>query len=327
MNTTPRTVLLLMLCSASTVQTQDSRRGTYHAERVFDGVAQTALEVNRLTVTIAGARTDVRATITKAIAYDVGPPAVGVFESGSCVLLDAFHGILEFYDPRGTLVHTARPLKDAGPELERVMPFAVHDFSVTIAASEPGRAGIQLSRFTERGESVFAADLDGTFATAVVMSHSGTSTAVGTARWNTDGIEHTTYLITSSGLVEGTSPTACSFGAFAEGDSLLLVATPKEMTLLSVPEMSVRSRLPSGGGRIALDVAAKDGEFVVLSAASPSLRDGLWLYAELRVENIARDGTSRPVPGDIRQTFGSARFRNVGGEIVVEIDGELQPMR
>lgn len=319
--------LVILFLGVFPARAQDSRLGTFHAERTVDGGAQTALEANRLTVTILGARGDVLATLTKFLPYDVGPPAVGVFETGSCVLLDGFQGILEFYDASGTLVQTLRPLKEALPESERVMPFAVHDFSVTLAISEPGGSGVQLFRYTERGEPVFAAELIGDFASAVVVSNSGASAAVGTARWYGGTLGHATVLVSASGRIESTFPVACSFGAFADGDSLILVAGANEIALLSVADGAVRSRTPIGAGRIALDVAPKDGGFVMLSATDPTLLDGRWRYEDLRVQKIETDGTLLTLPGDFQQSFESARLKRVGGEVLLEIDRTVQPMR
>ena len=327
MNSVATRFLPLILSGALTAYAQDSRLGTFHADRALDGTAQTALEVNRLTVTISRESAEVVSIITKSLAYDVGPPAVGVFESGSCVLLDGFHGILEFYDPSGALVRTVSLMKDAVPEYERVMPFAVHDRSVTVAASEPGLAGIRLFRFTELGEPVFSAVLSGGFASAVVMSNSGMSVAVGSARWNIGVLEEATFLVSASGVIQSTLPVPCSFGAFSLDDSLLLVVSVDELSLVSVAGGMVRSRMPFGAGRIVLDAASKEGGFVVISAFDPVLQEGHWRYEDLRVERIEADGTRFTVPGDFQQAFGSARLKRVDGEVLLQIDGVLQPLR
>lgn len=327
MNTIATRLVPFILCGAFAAHAQDSRLGTYHAERSIDGSAQNALEVNQLTVTISRASGEALSTISKALPYDVGPPAVGVFESGSCVLLDGFHGILEFYDPSGRLERTINTVKDALPEPERVMPFAVHDFFITVAVSEPGLADIQLLRFTERGEPVFNARLSGEFASAVVISNSGTFAAVGTARWKDDALEHATFLVSASGEVESTLPIACSFGSFSPGDSLLLVASPDDFTLVSVAEGTVRSRSQVGPGRMTLDAAPQGGGFVGLSATNPVLQDGRWRYEDLRVERIEADGTRLAIPGDFQQAFGSARLKTVGGDVMLQIDGVVQPLR
>ena len=327
MNTLATRLIPLLLCGALTVRAQDSRLGTYHAERTIDGAARTALEVNRLTVTISGARTNSVSTITKLLPYDVGPPAVGVFESGSCVLVDGFHGTLEFFDSSGSLLRVVSPLKDAFPELERVMPFAVHDFFVTVAVSQPGLTGIELLRLTERGEPVFSTEVIGEFPSGVVVSHSGMSAAVGSAWWNGDVLEHATFLVSESGVVEHVLPVACSFGAFAPDDSLLLVATKDECALVSVAAGTVRRRMPVGAGRMILDAAPQDGGFLVVSATNPSLRDRRWRYEGLRVERIETDGTLLTVPMDFQQAFGSARLKIVDGEVLLQVDGVLQPLR
>lgn len=327
MNTIAIRLFPLLLCAALTVHAQDSRLGTFHAERAVDGSARTALESNRLTVTISGSRTTAVSSITKLLPYDVGPPAVGVFESGACVLVDGFQGTFEFYDPSGNLLRTVSPLKEALPELERVMPFAVHDSSLTVAVSEPGLAGIQLFRFTERGEPVFSVELNGEFASGVVVSNSGTLTAVGSSRWNGALLEHTAFVVSASGVVKNIIPVACSFGTFSQDDSLLFVATTKEFALLSVNDGNVRSRVTVGTGRIALDAAPHDRGFIVLSAAVPALQNGHWRYQDLRIERLDSDGTRLAVPGSFQQRFESARLKRVDGDVLLQIDGVLQRVR
>ncbi|MBE0556022.1 MAG: hypothetical protein IH628_02210, partial [Proteobacteria bacterium] len=249
------------------------------------------------------------------------------FESGSCILLDSFHGIIEFYDRLGTVIRTVRLFKEALPELERVMPFAVHTQSVSLAVSEPRRVGVRVFRFTEEGEMIFQADLAGQFASGVFLSNSGDQCAVGTTQWNDKGFEETTVLLSGDGTVWGSFPVGCIVGAFSENDSLLLVANRREQALVSVAGRRVIDRWAIAAGSLILDVNAQGNAFFVLSALSPSFVQGRWDYAHPSVVRIDSEGMRREVLTEAERHFGTAQLKNVGGELRLEIDGMLQSIR
>ena len=314
-------ILSLMSYLALLATAQDSRLGTYHAARYMDGRAQTAREINRLTVTISDREGTSLYTIAKALAYDVGIPAIGVFESGSCVLLDAFHGILEFYDQRGTLVRTVRLFKEALPELERMMPYAVHDHVVSLAVSEPDRPGVRVFRFTEQGEWLFETDLTGRFATGVVLSNSGAVCAVGTAYWDERGLEETTVLLTGDGTIAGSVPFGCFLGAFSENDSLLFVATRRDQALVSVVDRAMVSGSMNEAGSLILDVCPHGNAFYVLAASTPLLEEGLWHYSSPSVVRVDARGVREQVLGQAGHPFTTARLQSVDGTLRLEMDG------
>jgi hypothetical protein len=324
---TVKRIFALMLFGFVSATAQDSRLGTFRAECTIEGGAQAAGEVNRLTTTVFDAQGDVVYRLTTTLAYDIGPPAVGVFETGSCVLLDSFHGILKFYDNRGALVRTLSLLKDAEPEYERLMPFAVHDHFILLAVSEPSSPVSRAFQFTAGGDLLYETNLEGDIATGVVIANSGTLGAVGTGRWGDEAFEQMTTLISSSGAVEALYPVGSEFGAFAEDEATLFVTTRTESALLSVPDRTIISRSPALDGTLLLDVTTSRGAFFLLSASVPSLVDGQWRYTSPSVERIDPDGKRREVLADPQRNFGTARLKGTAEGVTLEIDGIDQPLR
>lgn len=324
MTTLVKRVLPLVMGLALSAAAQDSRLGTYHAQRSLTGGGRAAQELNELKVTVSDARGNRLQTITRKLPYDVGPPAVGVFESGSCALLDAFHGIVDFYDLRGTLVRTVRLFKESVPHLERVMPFAVHDFTLTLAVSDPSHANVRVVRFTEAGNVLFETDLAGEFATGVVLSNSGDLCAVGTSWWNSGSLEESTALISSDGIVVRSFPAGCIVGTFADADSLLLIANKREYAVLSSTTGAVVSHAAVDEGEIILDVNADGSARYILSARNPALEHGAWTYSQPSVVRIDSLGIHRDILGESGLHFSTARLKSIGGQMMLQLDSTLQ---
>ena len=327
MKTTLRNLFLFVLGLSLTVTAQESRRGTFQVEREVTGGAQNARALNEFRMHVTDLQGTSLYTITKPLPYDVGPPAVGVFESGAAVLLDSFHGILEFYAPDGSLRRSVRLFKEAIPELERQMPFALHDHAVALAVGEPAQSVVRLFWFTEEGEPVFERSLPGQFATGIVMSNAGGVCAVGTAQWDDEKYQERTLLVSGGGTLEHSVDCGLLLGAFNEEDHVLFTTNRHDQVLVSVDDGAVIDRRLADKGTMVLDVRAGGHAFYVLSAHAPSFDGGTWVYGNPVIFAIA--------PGELRQVvltepgreFRTARLENTRGELRLEIDGESRQLR
>lgn len=326
MTTIAKRIVLLVVCLASSALAQDSRLGTYHAQRLVTGGARSAQEQNALKITLSDNHGNILQTINRSLPYDVGPPAVGVFETGSCVLLGAFLGILDFYDPGGTLVRSVRLHKDNLPQMERVLPYAVHDVTLAVAVSEPDQAGVRVFRFTEAGDLLFETDVAGEFATGVVFSSSGDLCAVGTAQWNDGSLQQSTALVSADGTIVRSFPAGCSLGAFARKDSLLLLATTRSCEIFSTLTGASINRSDASDGEVLLDVSTDSSAFYILSARNPSLTQGGWVYSHPSLARIDSEGTHQEVLGGAELQFTTARLKSIEGHLMLQLDSTVRPV-
>ena len=327
MKTSLRNILLLVLGLTLTVTAQESRRGTFQAEREVTGGAQNARALNEFRMRVTDIQGTSLYTITQPLPYDVGPPDVGVFESGAAVLLDSFHGILEFYAPDGSLLRSVRLFKEAIPELERQMPFALHDHAVALAVGEPAQSVIQLFWFTEEGEPVFEHSLPGQFATGIVMSNAGALCAVGTAQWEDEKYLERTLLVSGRGAVEHSVDSGLLLGAFDEEDHVLFTTNRHDQVLVSVDDGAVIDRRVVDKGTMVLDVRAGGSAFYVLSAHTPSFDGGMWVYGDPVILAIAPGELGQVVLTEPGRDFRTAHLESTRGELRLEIDGESRELR
>jgi len=186
---------------------------------------------------------------------------------------------------------------------------------------------VRVFRFTDQGEQTFEALLEGSFATGVVVSNSGTSCVVGTAAWNGGRFQEGAVLLSGSGTPQVLLPVGCVLGSFSENDSLLLAATKRERALLALSDGRLIDRAVVAAEDLILDVGVQDGAFFVVLAKNPTLIGPRWVHSAPSVVRIDAQGVSQEVLSEPGREFSRARLRHLDGKLHLDIDGALRPLR
>jgi len=121
-------------------------------------------------------------------------------------------------------------------------------------------------------------------------------------------------------------PAGCIVGAFADMDSLLLLATKREHVLFSLVTGTVVSHSAVDEGDVILDVNAEGSVFYILSARNPTLEQGGWIYSQPSIVRIDSEGMQREILRQSGLHFSTARLKSIRGEMMLQLDSMLQPV-
>ena len=156
----------LMLCfqsaEAESTYTQqvESRAGGFHAEITLEARAERHPELNRWRATVMDSARNVLYQIEREIPYGSPYPALALSDSGGAgMVLNAFDGIVEVLDSRGTVVRRWRPFAAEEPSHERILKCSVAGQRVAVLASDP----------TSPPALVYAMELEGALSAASAL--------------------------------------------------------------------------------------------------------------------------------------------------------------
>jgi len=313
-------IILAVLVVVPCLSAQQSRQGTYRATVETAASATADHRTRRAEITVF--RGDERQyAITREYPYDVAPPAIGVFESGAIMIVEGFTGTLEFYGSGGSFVRSVKPIQDAGPNHERVMPFAVHDTRAVVLISEPAQSRTTYVSVSETGDVSTRIELPGQFATAVLVSNDGRMAAAGTSWWEGETLVQKTFVVDEEGNERGSLDVGCQGGEFSPDDSLLLVTTKRQAVLIDLATLTpVGTTLATRGSMIHNGTWA-GGSFYILSSAKPELENGEWVYQGPIIQRLEPGAPPVTVKSYPTISFREARIKELGQDVLLELDG------
>lgn len=319
-------MLILGLVLTWSVRAQESRLGSYRVAMEHTETATHAGQFSSVRYTVADKSGKQLYMVGKKVPFDVGFPAPTVFESGRLLLVDSFHGELEFYDRTGAFSRKVVPLKDAKPNHERIIVVSPHDTLVSFLISEPGRRSCLLLVGTDRGKIVLELDIEGENASGIQFSPDAKRIAVSSYRWRQDELSASTHFVTRGGKRLGSVSIGFTKGLFSNDGADFFCLTNRSISLVNVATLSVRWSHALPADRLILDATWLGDTLAVLSSNTPVLTNGQWRYRQARVEVISHSGEVRLLQEFSSEEFKSARLRQVGREVQLELDGALHPL-
>ncbi len=168
---------VVFLMSASFGQT--SRNGEVSAHVSTKGGAKNKREHNTWTAEVVYKNGTKRYQLNKEVSFDVQFPSIYPADNGSCVVVNVFDGLVEFYDHRGSLIKTFRPFGKPTTEHEQVIKCSVAGDRVAVLFSAPESANATLVMMTVAGEELWRASPKGKKAAEVYLSSNSKFVAAG----------------------------------------------------------------------------------------------------------------------------------------------------
>jgi len=171
------TMLCLALSASTLVQAEvlESRRGNFRIETHRAVVeSKSGREATLWTARVLTRTGDELYTLTKEVPYGSPYPGVQVSDNaGESVVVDAFGGLVEFYDPAGSLLRRWRPFGEAGPDHERILKCAAADGRLAFLVSSASTDGARVVMCSSGGEELWSGKLSDASGSEIYLSADG----------------------------------------------------------------------------------------------------------------------------------------------------------
>lgn len=317
--------LLTLLIVPLLVMGQESRLGTYRIEMTVAGGAQRLGESNAVTIAVVDKSGSRLFELQKTVPFDIPFPSVGIFERGSLMVVHPFDGLIELYNRHGAPVRAFKPLKDAQPEYERSMKFAVHDSIAALLISEPGLPNTSLVLINDLGDVLLEKSIESTHAQGIAFSSDASLIAAGTYRWENGALREETHFIARTGNAVSSAAGGFARGSFSDDGKRFLGFTNRTASLTDIASASRLWHRTAASSQMILDAAWRDDDAIVLTSDAPSLIDKEWHYKYPRLTIVGAKGIVIGEQAIPSMSFKSARLRKFGNEVMMEIDGVVYP--
>ena len=171
------TMLCLALSVSALVQAEvlESRRGDFRIETHRASVeSKSGREATMWTASVLTRSGDKLYTLTKEVPYGSPYPGVQVSDhAGETVVVDAFGGFVEFYDPAGALLRRWRPFGEAEPDHERTLKCAAADDRLAFLISSASTDGARVVMCSSGGEEFWSGKLSHASGSEIYLSPDG----------------------------------------------------------------------------------------------------------------------------------------------------------
>ncbi len=314
-----RLCVQILLLGVTTLVAQTSYRSTYRV--TMDRPAEPAQRTGERSTwrfQVLDQTGSVRTQILREMPFDIAAPAPAVFEDGTVALIHSFDNVVEFYGTDGGLTKRLILSPTPNPEYERVIRHAVHDATLALLISEPASTSCRLVVVDASGSIARERTLAGVQATGVAISPDAGVIAAGVrtgggpddeAIWIVNGER---VLSVSGGFAKG---------QFSSDGSSFLGQTNGSVVEVDVRNGEQRWKYPAPTGRLIVAAALGPSGSTILTADTPTLERGNWIYRRPIMRVVASDGqvvSERTVPS---MGFTTAKLVPRAGTTQVVFDG------
>lgn len=175
----PFSIFLLVICCAAAAPAQQSRNEEFSARIQTRGGAKNARDHNTWTATLVDKAGRQRYQIVKDIAFDVQFPSLSVANNGGSIVISAFDGVVEFFNPTGALTKTLLPFGKRTNDYEQHLKCSLAgDRAALIYSTTSGERSTVLMT-DSHGNELWRSSLQGKNAGEVFLSRNAQYLAAG----------------------------------------------------------------------------------------------------------------------------------------------------
>lgn len=284
-----RKIFILLLTMVSCVLASEQNSDWKVIINRLDCTAN-AGEKNQVMIEVYNVNGEKAYSISKALPDDVPFPAVSVFEAGELMVIYSYNGLIEFYDSKGNLVNTIKPNYNSSTDNERIIKYETLNKKSALLISEPKLTFTKLIIVSSNGEMNLEKEVEGNHATGIEISKSGNVIAAGTYAWiDTSFFERTSFFNFDGDFI-GKVDLSFSNGGFTEDENKFLGFTNSNLYLAEIHSLKILWSKEFPSDKVVADAALTKEGVAVLSSDLPILKKGKWLYSNLHLNVLDKNG-------------------------------------
>lgn len=270
-------MFVIILLINSVIFTQSTNK-KYFVEEKISGGSSIVGEYNIVEYSIKSDNNKLLYKISNKTDYDIPYSGIEVFNNGTSVLINAFHGTLTFFSNNGTILQKIKLRKDIGVEYERSIKSVVDANSLLISYKEQDKNFSIFQKYNYRGILEKSFEKEKTNISGLAYSESLNQIYISYIEWNSNGdMKKGISLVNEDGDLLTSYNASFETGFFTEKNQFIAFSN-KSLISINTDNLRLNFQNRPAKDELYIDVTASMGSIIAAATKTPKLQNGKWYY-------------------------------------------------